>query len=337
MKAYVLEKGSQSLESLKCIERAKPEPSPSEIIVRMRAASLNYRDQLVVTGRYFGGVLQRDTIPLSDGSGEVVAAGAGVTRFKPGDRIAGTFFRGWIDGPPTPGPRVALGSPADGVLAEYVAFDQNDAVHIPGNLTFEEAATLPCAGVTAWNALMVSGKVKPGDKVLVMGTGGVSIFALQFARAAGAHVIITSSSDEKLERAKALGAAEGINYRRIPEWGKEVQKLTGGLGVHHVVEVGGAGTLAQSMQAVGLAGKIALIGVLTGFQGDTNPHPIMLKGAGMQGIFVGNRSMFESMNAAIEVNRIKPVIDKVFPFEQAADAYRHLQSGAHFGKIVIAI
>ncbi len=337
MKAYVLQKGSQSLESLKCVERPKPEPGPSEILVRMRAASLNYRDQLVVTGRYFGGTLQRDTIPLSDGAGEVVAAGVGVTRFKPGDRIGGTFFRGWVDGPPTPGPRVALGSPADGVLAEIVAFDQNDAVLVPRNLSFEEAATLPCAGVTAWHALMVSGRVKPGDKVLVLGTGGVSIFALQFAKAAGAHVIITSSSDEKLERARSLGADEGINYRQVPEWGKEVQKLTGGLGVNHVVEVGGAGTLAQSMQAVGFAGKIALIGVLTGFQGDTNPHPIMLKGAGMQGIFVGSRAMFESMNAAIEVNRIQPVVDKVFPFEQAADAYRYLQSGAHFGKVVINV
>jgi NADPH:quinone reductase-like Zn-dependent oxidoreductase len=337
MKAYELQKGSQSLDSLLLVEREKPEPGPSQILVRIRATSLNYRDTLVVTGKYFGGVLPRNTIPLSDGAGEVVAAGSGVTRFKMGDRVAGTFFRGWIDGPPVPGPRVALGAPADGVLAEFVVFDQNDAVLAPENISFEQAATLPCAGVTAWNALMVSGKVQPGDSVLVLGTGGVSIFALQFAKAAGARVIITSSSDEKLECARVLGAAEGINYRKTPEWGKEVQKLTGGLGVDHVIEVGGAGTLAQSMQSVGLAGKIALIGVLTGFQGDTNPHPIMMKGASMNGIFVGNRAMFEKMNAAIAVNQIKPVVDKVFPFEKAADAYRYLQSGAHFGKVVIAV
>ena len=336
MKAYELVKGCKSLEGLRLVEKPKPEPGAGQLLVRMRAASLNYRDQLVVSGGYFGGTVTRDTIPLSDGAGEVVGVGAGVTRFKPGDRVAGTFFLGWVDGPPS-GPRTARGAPADGVLTEYALLEEADTVTVPQNLSFEEAATLPCAGVTAWNALIVTSNVKPGDTVLVLGTGGVSMFALQFARAAGARVIMTSSSDDKLARGRTLGAAEGINYKRTPEWEKEVLSVTGNRGVDVVVEVGGPGTLARSMQAVAFAGKITLIGVLAGLQGETNPHPIMRKGASMHGIFVGNRAMFERMNTAIEVNGVKPVVDKVFEFERAADAYRYQQSGAHFGKVVIKI
>jgi NADPH:quinone reductase-like Zn-dependent oxidoreductase len=305
------------------------------MVVRLRAASLNFRDQAILTGRYFGGPVSRNTIPLSDGAGEIVALGAGVTRFEVGERVSGTFFRGWHDGPP-PGPLVALGSPADGVLAEYVVFDQNDAVSIPKSLSFEEGATLACAGVTAWHAIGVICRVKPGDSVLLLGTGGVSTMALQLARTAGARVIVTSSSDEKIARARALGADAGVNYRSTPDWDMEVMRLTGGRGVDHVIELGGPGTLARSMRSVGYAGHIALIGVLAGFEGDTNPHALMLKGASMHGIFVGNRAHFEQLNAAIEVNRIKPVIDRIFAFEAAAEAYRYQVAGA-FGKVVIRI
>jgi NADPH:quinone reductase-like Zn-dependent oxidoreductase len=334
MKAYVVVEGCKDLDGLRLVERPRPEPAHGQLLVRVRATSLNYRDQLVVSGGYFGGTATRDTIPLSDGAGEVVETGAGVTRFAKGDRVAGTFFLGWVDGPP--GPRHARGSPVDGMLAEYVVLDEADAVALPKNLSYEEGATLTCAGVTAWHALFDSCAIRPGQSVLVLGTGGVSIFALQFARTAGARVIMTSSSDEKLARGRSLGAAEGINYRRTPDWEKEVLKVTGNRGVDCVIEVGGPGTLARSMQAVAFGGQLALIGVLAGLQGETSPHPIMRKGASMHGIFVGNRAMFERMNAGIEANDIHPVIDKVFEFDRAADAYRYQQTGA-FGKVVIRV
>ena len=337
MKAWIVPKDCEKLEQLRIDERPTPTPGPTQILARMRAASLNYRDQLIVTGGYFGGKTQRELVPLSDGAGEVAAAGSDVTRYKVGDRIVSTFFQNWVDGPPAPEARPAIGAPMDGVLAEYVLFDQRDAVAMPSNLSFEEGATLTCAGVTAWHALMIVCGVKPGDSVLVLGTGGVSVFALQFARLAGARVYMTSSSDEKLERGRALGAWGLINYKRTPEWDKEVLRLTEGRGVNYVIEVGGPGTLAKSMQSVAYAGKVALIGVLAGFQGDTNPHPVMRKGASLHGIFVGNRVMLERMNAAIEVNGMKPVVDKAFAFDEALDAYRYQQSGAHFGKVVIRI
>ena len=337
MKAYELEKGSTNLASLKMVERDEPKPGPAQVLVRIRAASLNYRDQAVVTGKYFGGVLQRNTIPLSDGAGEVVEAGPEVTRFKAGDRVAGTFFQVWVDGRPQPGTYGALGYPLDGVLAEYVVLHQDGLVALPPHLSLEEGAALPCAGVTAWNALMVSGRIKPGDTVLTLGTGGVSIFGLQFAKMNGARVIITSSSDTKLERARALGADDVINYAKTPDWDKEVMKLTGGNGVDNVIEVGGAGTLRKSFLSLGFGGQVSLIGVLSGPDGDTNPHSIMLKGGKLQGIFVGSRAMFEDMNRAIAVNGMKPVIDKVFPFEEAAQAYKYQWEKKHFGKIVISI
>lgn len=339
MKAYELVKGCDSLDGMKLVERPDPEPGRGEILVRIRAASINYRDQAVVAGRYFGGAVQRNTIPLSDGAGEVIGVGGGVTRFREGDRVAGTFFQGWDDGPPRYVFPTALGAPADGTLTELKVFNENDAVRIPDSLTFEEAAALPCAGVTAWNGLMVSGKpIKPGDTVLVLGTGGVSMLALQFAKAAGARVIGTSSSDEKLERARALGLDEGINYKKDHNnWDEEVLGLTGGIGVDCVVEVGGVGTLMRSMKSVAPGGKIALIGVLSGFEGDTNPHTLMRKGGNLHGIFVGNRAMFEEMNEAIEINGVKPPIDKVFPFEEARQAYEFHKSQAHFGKVVISV
>ena len=337
MKAYELEKGSTSLASLKIVERDEPKPGPGQVLVRMRAASLNYRDQAVVTGKYFGGVLQRNTIPLSDGAGEVAEVGPDVTRFKKGDRVAGTFFQVWVDGRPRPGTYDALGSPLDGILAEYVVLHQDGLVSLPDHLSLEEGSTLPCAGVTAWNALMFSGHIKPGDTVLTLGTGGVSIFGLQFAKMNGARVIITSSNDAKLQRARDLGADDVVNYVKTPEWDKEIMKLTGGNGVDNIIEVGGAGTLGKSFKSLGFGGQVSLIGVLSGPDGDTNPHPIMLKGGKLQGIFVGNRAMFEDMNRAISVNGMKPIIDKVFPFEEAAEAYKYQWDKKHFGKIVISV
>lgn len=337
MKKYVLKAGSMSLESLVIVEEDEPKPKPGEVLIRVRACSLNFRDQAVVTGNYFGGVLQNDTVPLSDGAGEVAAVGDGVTEFKVGDRVAGLFFQNWHDGPPNPTAGPALGaSGCDGMLAEYVALPERGVVKIAESLSFEEAATLPCAGVTAWNALMCGRKpIRAGDCVTVLGTGGVSMIALGIAHAAGAHVVVTSSSDEKLERAKKLGASGFVNYRTTPEWGPAAAAASHKGGADVVVEVGGAGTLAQSMQAVGFNGEIALIGVLTR-SGDTTPHPLMLKGSSIRGIFVGNKAMAQDLARAVDVNGMKPAIDKVFPFEDAAEAYRHQQRGA-FGKVVIKV
>lgn len=337
MKVYEVVKGSTSLEGLRRAERPDSKPGPNEVLVRMRAVSLNYRDLAVVTGNYFGGSVQRDTIPLSDGAGEVAAVGPGVTRFKTGDRVAPTFFQVWRDGAP-PSNLQALGSPLDGVLAEYLVVHEDGLVPLLPEMSFEEGACLACAGVTAWNAVECVGKpVKPGDTVLTLGTGGVSTFALQFSRAAGARVIVTSSSDEKLDRARKLGATDTINYKRTPDWAAEVMKCTDGRGADHVIEVGGVGTLAKSFQSLARGGKIALIGVLSGPQGDTNPHALMLKGGSLHGIFVGSRALFEAMMTAISVNRIKPVVDKVFPFNDALEAYKLLGAGGHFGKVVIKI
>jgi NADPH:quinone reductase-like Zn-dependent oxidoreductase len=338
MRSYIIEKGATDLSALKLVDRPKPTPGPGEVLIRVRACSLNYRDQAVPLGRYFGGVLKEAITPLSDGAGEVEAVGEGVTRFKAGDRVTSVFFQNWVDGPPNPNAGPALGAAgANGMLSEYVTLPERGVVPMAQSLSFEEAATLPCAGATAWNALMEGPRsVRPGESVLILGTGGVSLIALMIARAAGARVIATSSSDEKLARVKALGAVHGINYKTTPEWGPEAARLAGG-GVDHVVEVGGAGTLAQSMQAVGFNGEVALIGVLTQGGGDTFPHAIMLKGASIRGIFVGSRRMAERLNALIDTVGAKPVIDKVFPFEQAADAYRYQSSGALFGKVVIAV
>ncbi len=334
-KVYELKKGSTSLDGLRLAERPDPQPGPNQVLIRIRAASLNYRDHLIVTGKYFSGVVNRDVIPLSDGAGEVVSIGSGVSRFQPGDRVAGTFFQVWKDGPRSSLPP-ALGVPLDGMLAEYVVLHEDGVVAIPQNLSFEEAAALPCAGVTAWNALMASGHpVRPGDTVLCQGTGGVSMLAMQFARAAGARVIVTSSSDDKLERVLKLGASDGINYKSYPDWEKEVVRLTRGRGVDHIIEIGGAGSLARSYQALGFGGKIALIGFLATPGGDPNPYPLMMKGGSLQGVGVGSTRMFEDMNRAIEVNGIKPIVDRVFLFDQVPDAFRHLASGDFVGKIGI--
>ena len=293
MRAYEIVAGSSSLDGLRRCERPDPKPLSTQILVRMQAAALNYRDLLIPRGHYMGGAVAANTIPMSDGAGEVIAAGSAVTRFRVGERVAGTFFRGWMDGRPPRGPLAALGAPpVDGVLAELVVFDEQDAVAVPAHLSAAAAATLPCAGVTAWRAL-VDGHIAAGESVLVLGTGGVSIFALQFARLAGARVIVTSSSDEKLARAKALGVDGGVNYRTHPEWEREVLKLTDGRGVDHVVDVGGSGTLAKSIGSVAVGGRVAMIGVLTGVGAAGSPYGLLGKQASLNGIFVGSRGHFE--------------------------------------------
>jgi NADPH:quinone reductase-like Zn-dependent oxidoreductase len=318
-------------------EREMPAPSSNEVVVRIHAVSLNYRDVM-----FFKGVYNPDAkfpaVPLSDGAGEVIAVGDRVSRWKIGDRVCPIFMQGWLEGALTPQKaRTSLGGgDLDGVLREYAAFDENGLVRIPDHLSYEEAATLPCAAVTAWHALVESGRVKAGATILVLGTGGVSIFALQFAKLHGARVIATSSSDEKIERVRALGANEVINYKRIPDWDKEVFRLTGKIGVDHVVEVGGAGTLPRSLNAVRTGGDISVIGVLAGGSG-LDPARLLMKSVRLQGIFVGSRQMFEEMNRAIAVHTMRPVIGKTFPFEQAPEALAYMEKGLHFGKIVLAI
>ena len=335
MRTYIVPSGCRTIDGLRRVDRPDPQPRSGQVLVRIRAASLNRRDQAIVTGTYLGKPVAHDTIPLSDGAGEVMAVGDGVTRFTPGDRVVAVFAQTPPDGPPFAA-KEPLGSPLDGTLADQMAVYEDGLVSIPEGLSFEEAACLPCAAVTAWNALMVTGTpVKAGDTVLVLGTGGVSMFALQFAKAAGARVIATSSSDEKLERVKALGASDGVNYKRAPDWHKEVMKLTGGRGVDCVVEVGGVGTLERSFESLAACGKACLIGVLTGRSAEISPYALMWKQAHLHGIRVGDRDMFEQMNRAIDTNAIRPIIDRIFPFDEAVAAYRYQDAGKFIGKIVI--
>ena len=313
-------------------DEAPPEPGPFEVRVKVRATSLNYRDLMVVRGTYARGGLRPGLVPLSDGAGEVEAVGPGVTRWAVGDRVGAIFMQRWIAGGITPEAGTsALGGAIDGMLAEMVVLHEDGLVAIPGHLTFEEAATLPCAAVTAWHALE---GLAAGETVLVLGTGGVSIFALQFARMMGARVIATSSADDKLKRVQVLGADTLINYRAIPNGRTRCCALTDGRGVDRVVEVGGAGTLARSAEAVRVGGRISLIGVLTGTR-EMNPMAIMRRSVTLKGIYVGSRAMFEAMNRAIALNRLRPVIDRVFDFAAAPDAYRHLIAAGHVGKVVI--
>ena len=325
------------LENLTLVECDEPKPAPCEVVVKFHAASLNYRDLLFAEGLY-NPRPNLPAVPLSDGAGEVTAVGEGVTKWQAGDRVCPAFFQGWIEGPRTAEKtRSALGAgEMDGVLREFGAFHEEGLIRIPAALSYEEAATLPCAAVTAWHALVDIGKIKAGDTVLTLGTGGVSIFAVQFAKLHGARAIATSSSDEKLARARALGADETINYRNTPDWDKEVLRLTDGAGADMVVEVGGAGTLAKSVHATRVGGLVALIGVLAS-GGGLDPMRVLMKSIHLQGIFVGSRRMFEEMNRAITVNRLKPVIDKTFAFAQAREALESMKTGSHFGKIVITI
>lgn len=324
------------LESLKMASRPEPKPAAGQVVVRVRAASLNYRDLLTVTGAY-NPRQPLPLIPLSDGAGEVVEVGEGVSRFRVGERVAGIFAQKWLGGRPTKA-RLAttLGGPLDGMLAEYVCLHEDGLVRLPDYLSYEEAATLPCAAVTAWSALVTHGKLRAGQTVLVQGTGGVSIFALQIARMMGAQVLVISSSDEKLERARALGATGLINYNATPNWDKRVRELTGGEGVDHVLEVGGAGTFEKSVKAVKFAGHISVIGILSGTAAQVNLIPLLMQNVTAQGIIVGSRDAFEEMNAAFDQNRIRPVIDKVFPFEESRAALEYMASGKHFGKICVS-
>jgi len=321
-------------ENLKIVELPDPVPGPGEVVVRVRACSLNYRDLAVMRGAY-GGNVKPPLIPLSDGAGEVVEAGPGVTRVKAGDQVAAIFMQDWREGPlDETKANSALGGAIDGMMAEKVCLKAEGLVRYPSHLSFEEAATLPCAAVTAWNALFRSGSLKPGESVLLQGTGGVSIFALQFVKMAGARAIATSGSDGKIVRLQTMGADAVINYKTTPEWDKPVKQLTGGIGVDHVVEVGGAGTLPLTSKSVRRGGHIALIGVLAG-RGEFDPRLMMLKSARLQGVFVGSREMFEEMNRAISLACMRPVVDRVFEFEELPDAFSYMASGAHFGKICV--
>jgi len=335
IRACRIPNGSKGADNLQVVDLPEPEPLAGQVVVRIRAASLNFRDQAIVKGDYQG-LKEGGVIPLSDGAGEVIAAGPGVARTRVGDRVVGTFFQ-TLRHPMATAP-VALGAGIDGVLAEQVAFYEDGVVPIPDGYSYEEAACLPCAAVTAWHALFKMGKpVTTGSTVLVLGTGGVSIFALQFARAAGCRIIATSSSDEKLARVREFGAALTINYKTEPEWDKAVLRLTSGQGADCVVEVGGVGTMQRSINALARGGKIMLIGLLTGRDGAVNPYPLMFKGGAIHGVYVGDRAMFVEMNRALEVNRIKPVIDRVFPFEHAVDAFKYQASGQMVGKVVIQV
>lgn len=326
------------IDNLKLADHEEPAPKSGEVLVKFHAASLNYRDFMVVTGTY-NPKMKLPAIPFSDGAGEVTAIGEGVSKWKTGDRVMPIFAQGWLDGETSEEKRrTSLGAGAqwDGVLREYAAFDQESVVRIPEHLSYEEAATLPCAALTAWNALTVAGRIKPGETVVTLGTGGVSIFALQFAKLAGARVIVTSSSDEKLERARKLGADETINYRTRENWDAAVLELTGKVGADRIIEVGGSGTLARSLNAVRIGGHIAVIGALSG-PGQFNPIHVFMKAICLQGVFVGSRYMFEQMNHAIALSKLTPVIDRTFGFDDVRDALRHMESGSHFGKIVVKI
>lgn len=310
-------------------------PAANEVVVRVRATSLNRRDIMVMRGFYPVGA-KETLVPLSDGAGEIVATGSAVSRVKVGDRVAAIFFQNWLNGRPDSSTgATALGGGIDGMLAQYVTLSENGVVPLPASYSFEEGATLPCAAVTAWNGLMTRGGMGAGDYVLLQGTGGVSIFGLQFAAAAGARPLITSSSDDKLARASKLGATATINYKSTPEWAAAVRAATGGIGVHHVLEVGGSGTLKQSLDALAFGGHVAIIGGLSGFGGDIPAAALIGRSASVSGIFVGSRKNFVDMNAFIDSHKIKPIIDREFDFKDAEAAFAWMDTGSHFGKIVI--
>jgi len=333
MKAFEISSPG-AIDNLQLVERPLPQPGPRQVLIKVKAASLNYRDLGVIKRGMPG--RSGAMVPLSDGAGEVTAVGAGVSRVKVGERVAGIFNQNWIGGE-APAVSAVLGGALDGMLTEFIVLDEDGVVPIPEHLSFEEAATLPCAGVTAWHALITLGKLKAGDTVLVEGTGGVSIFALQFAHMHGARVIATSSSDDKLKRAIALGAAAGINYRNDADWDRRARELTGGRGIDHIVDIGGVGTFVKAVSAARTDGIISLVGVITGLSGEIDLAPILRKRLHVNGINVGSREMFEAMNRAIGSNHMRPVVDRVFPFEQAREAFRLLEAGAHFGKVVIRI
>ena len=324
------------LDNLRQVDRPEPVPGPGEVSLRMRAASLNFRDLLMVEDRYGRTRIAFPITPLSDGCGVVDAVGPGVTRVAPGDRVTPLFFQNWLAGGPTPDAAAsALGHPLPGVGRERAVYTEQGVAKVPEFLTDQQAATLPCAALTAWRALFEDARLKPGQTVLLQGTGGVSIFGLQFACAAGLETIVTSSSDEKLERARRLGARHTINYRAYPQWSAEVRRLTRGRGVDFVMEVGGAGTLKESMKSVRLGGHIAVIGVLSGAAETFLIPGLIATQARLQGVSVGSRAMYEAMTRAMAQHRIEPVVDKVFPWTEARAALEAMKRGEHFGKIVL--
>ena len=317
---------------------AMPSPGAGEVVVRVRAVSLNRRDMYMLGDQYGAPGSAAGGVPLSDGAGEVIAVGEGVSRFAVGDRVAGIFFETWIDGPPGGDWHAsARGGNAGGMLSEVIVSSEQSLVSVPGHLTWEEAATLPCAGVTAWVSLFKRGRMQAGEWVLLEGTGGVSVFGLIFAAAAGAKPIITSSSDEKLARARELGAVGTVNYRKNADWQKEVRAITGGAGVNQVLEVGGQDTLPKALEALAWGGHIALIGGLSGFVTEMPVGPVMWSNATVSGIYVGSRADFEAMNAFITEHKIRPLVDKVFDFEDAAQAFATMDQSDFMGKIVIRL
>lgn len=333
MKAFEIQEFG--IDNIALVEREVPQVSAGHVLVKMKAASLNYRDLMVVKGHY-NPRMKRPMVPLSDGAGVVAEVASDVIRFKKGDRVAGCFMQKWIEGPITQEKaNSALGGSIDGILQEYKLFPEDGLVAIPDSLSDEEAATLPCAGVTAWHALFEHTVAVPGDTVLLQGTGGVSIFALQLAKTAGLRIIITSSSDEKLESARSLGAHETINYKRNPNWEVETRKLTGGIGVDHVVEVGGSDTLPRSLKATRMGGALSVIGVLSGVEPNVTPRDMLMNSLRVQGIYVGSRVMFERLNKAIGLNSIKPIIDRTFEWTEYKEALRHMEGQSHFGKICL--
>jgi NADPH:quinone reductase-like Zn-dependent oxidoreductase len=330
---------SFGIDRLELQELPDPELGPQDVRVRVRAVSLNYRDVAIVEHGIAPRGVRLPLLPCSDAAGEVVEIGTDVSRVNLGDRVATTVFQHWLEGdtllPAAYGSVLAGG--LDGVLADHIVVYEDGLVHVPEHLSFDEASTLPCAAVTAWHALVTKGGVRAGETILVQGTGGVSTFALQFGLMVGARVITTSKSDKKLDRVRELGAWETINYANTPDWAERAVELTGGTGVDHVVEVGGLGTMEQSFRAARPGGTVSLIGVLTGFDTKVNPHPAMVKGLRLQAIIVGSRAMFEDMNRAVGVNGLRPVVDRVFPFDEAREALRHLQAARHVGKVVISV
>lgn len=336
MRAWVVRE-KFGLESLVLVNQESRPPGPGQVRLSMRAASLNYRDLLMIKGQY-NPKQPLPLVPCSDGVGVVAEVGPGVRRVKVGDRVAPLFAQEWLSSDPSrEALRSTLGGPRSGSLTEEMVLDENGVVAVPAHLEDVEAATLPCAALTAWSALTVHASVRAGEVVVTQGTGGVSMFALQLARALGAEVIVTSSSDEKLARAKALGATHGINYRTTPDWAKAVRDLTGGRGADLIIEIGGAGTLAQSLKAVRPGGTVAVIGILAGRTGELDLAPLFMNNVRMQGVFVGHRDAFEAMNRAIAAHRLRPVVDKTFAFDEVPAAFAHMASGAHLGKVCVRI
>ncbi len=337
MKTYEIQ-GKFGIENLKLADRAEPKPGAGEVVVKVKAVSINYRDLLTVQG-FYNPKQPLPLVPFSDGAGEIVDVGAGVTRVKVGDRVADCFFQGWYSGKATVEKvrNASMGGPMDGMLTEYVRLSEDGVVKIPDHLSYEEASCLPCAFLTAWSCLWRHGNVQPGDRVLALGTGGVSIATLQLAKMAGAEVIITSSSDEKLARAKELGADHTVNYKQNEKWSGPVREATGGDGADHVVEVGGVGTLEQSIRSCKMGGHISLVGVLAGPQAPLNLTLVLMQDIRIQGVFVGPRESFEAMNRAIALHQLKPVVDKVFPYAEAQQALNYVAAAKHFGKICIQV